>query len=194
MNPTTYYYEIIIPKLKKFFETIDIRKKKTPASPMGKIEPIIVNESGTFSHRMGIEDEEKQIQTRSMNNDLKNGLWNVAVLYFFPNVDNPYVIPIRENKEFYLFTEKLWLEFFKYPSEYILYGYIGNAINELRNAYMDLKWNEVYDFMEFVIKNYGSMTLKPKSDFISSCNDILERESSYYRIINDKLVPKYYGL
>ncbi len=128
-----------------------------------------------------------------MDRDLKNSLWNITVANFFPSVSNPYVIPVQEDKEFFSFIKKLWLEFFKSPSDYILYGYVGNAINELRGAYMNLKWNEVYDFIEFIIKNYDSMTSKSKSDFISSCNKILELESSYYRIINNKIVPKYYG-
>lgn len=193
MNIYRFYNEVIVPKLKKVYKIFDIREKKTSKSPVGKIESSVATESGTFSQRIGIEEIEKENQIRSMDDDLKNGLWNVTAANFFPIVSNPYVIPVREDKEFCSFIEKLWLEFFKSPSDYILYGYVGNAINELRSTYMNLKWNEVYDFIEFIIKNYDSITSKSKSDFISSCNKILERESSYYRISNNKIVPKYYG-
>jgi len=193
MNIYSFYYEVITPRLKKVYKILDIRKKKTSKTPLGKIESHTVSESRTFSQRIGMEEMEKEVQTHSMDKDLKNSLWNVIGENFFPNVSNLYTILIREDKEFFSFIEKLWLEFFKSPSDYILYGYVGNAINELRVSYMSLKWNEVYDLIEFIIENYDPMTSKSKSDFISSCNKILERESSYYRIINNKIVPKYYG-
>lgn len=193
MNIHNFYYELIIPNLKKIYQILGIRKKKTLKTPVSRIDSSEVSESGNFSQRIGVESMNKEVQEHSMDRDLKNGLWNIVASTFFPNTSNPYTIPIRDDKEFYSFIEKLWVEFFKSPTEYVLYGYVGNTINELRGSYVNLKWNEVYDFIEFIVNNYEYMTSKSKSDFISACNMVLERESSYYRIINNKIVPKYYG-
>lgn len=179
-----------MPNFKKALGLIGGQTKKESKSPTGLIEPSFVRETGTFSQRIGAKKAESEVQMSSMDDDLRNGLWNVIVKHFFPSVSNPYSIPVRENKEFFSLIEKLWFNFFKYPADRILYDYMGNAMNELRHTYMKLKWNEVYDLIEFLTQYNDSITSKPVSDFIESCNNILDRESSYFRIIDNRINPK----
>jgi AbiJ N-terminal domain 4 len=176
---------------KKILKSINISvKKETHMTPTSKIEPSFIQETGTFSQRIGAKKIDRESQTSYMDDHLRNGLWNVVVQHFFPNLIEPYSIPVRENKEFFSLIEKLWFNFFKFPADHILYDYIGNAMNELRTAYMELKWSEVYDFIEFLIQNNDLITSKPESDFIQLCNNVLERESSYFRIVDRRIAPK----
>jgi hypothetical protein len=55
----------------------------------------------------------------------------------------------------------------------------------LRNHFFGCKWNEVYDFVNFIIRQ---LTARPPEGLtgkmVTDFNSVLERENSGYRIIN----------
>ena len=93
-----------------------------------------------FSQRMGLTPI-KAIQTKSIDDELLNGLWNVL----YTSLES-----LREQKSnvFYDYFRTLWIDYFKrkvdeisgYPSKYIKNHFCENFV---------LEWYEKYDFLEF---------------------------------------------
>jgi len=56
-----------------------------------------------------------------------------------------------------------------------------DARGYLRHYFFNCEWNEVYDFLEFVVERcpYGD-----KQGFIAACNSYLEKECSAYRVVD----------
>jgi hypothetical protein len=145
----------------------------------------------SFSQRMGLKPVKNIIQSDSMDDELRNKLWNLLDIYY-------------------------WNECYKYRSSVTGYdsGYyfVGNYLN-LKNAiinfyfndrldqfndwsklknkidsyFFSCEWNECYDFIEF-IANRGPSSESNKS-FIKTCNYLREGELSGYRFIDEKISP-----
>jgi len=130
-----------------------------------------------FSQREGIKPLKKEIQLNSMDNDLKNGLWDALVVYYFPPHEIYY-----EHK--FLIVE-LWHNYFKWPIDTIG-DYESKTRKEIRKYFFDCAWYEVYDFIEFIVNKYPDNNVN--KNFMKFCNDILERELSAYRFVGGKIV------
>jgi AbiJ N-terminal domain 4 len=138
-----------------------------------------------FSERLGFKPVRSVLQIDSMDNALRVGLWNV----FYERV----LLKIDEYIEVHEFAFKLWRDFFKLPIDtFLKYTdekiiqiirdlYFGNKSKEIRR----LEWYEVYDLIEFTAQNYPFNSNKPFKD---SVNEILKRELSAYRFVDDYLV------
>ena len=134
-----------------------------------------------FSERMGIKKPKTIVQLGAMDDPLRNGLWNAMGRKLF------YVRGFDEDD----FSEALWWYFFKKPidSRPIGYGALGDPYyshvwDEIKEFYFHCEWNEVYDFVEFVLKCY------PNADELREyINFALETESSGYRVIDGSFVP-----
>jgi len=133
-----------------------------------------------FSERIGVIPVETAIQTREMNDDLKNSLWNMLDIFLWGRAGFVYVEYGRS--DIHDFSSRLWINFFKKPMD--LRSSDGYAIlNEIRNYYFQAKWNEVYDFLEYILKSEENLEL------IEAINVILERELAGYRYIGSAFVP-----
>lgn len=137
-----------------------------------------------FSQRIGKKASTKEIQLESMDIELRNGLWNLVKLFYLDviqNIKNNYKIP-----SFYFFASDLWHNFYKLPIDTIP-SHEYEIEGQIRKRYFKFAWNEVYDFIEFIISiDYDKQI---KNDSIISLNNLLEKEFSGYRIINEKIAP-----
>ena len=136
-----------------------------------------------FSQRIGKTSIKSILQVESIDDDLKNRLWNVILEYFFLKF-NSYSSygDISEREEIYFI---IWKEFFKQtvdtrPSE--------GFDRYFRNWFFyQAKWYEIYDFLEFITKleyiRHGQFT----QIFKNACNFALEKELSGYRIIGENI-------
>lgn len=142
----------------------------------------------TFSKREGIEEEKKD-QNKSVNDDLKHSIWNVIFRQYLDVGKLPSSVLIQENSILKKFFESILYDFFKIPADKIINGYLSNAIEETRELYYNLKWNEMYDLIEFLaqIPSTRSEPTEDKMSFVDDCNIILERESSNYKFIGKKI-------
>lgn len=140
-----------------------------------------------FSQRMGIKPPKKEIQIDSMDNDLRNSLWNALIIFFWDEIkaywNKPYTYEYKHIFE--RFIKKLWFNYFKKPLDTLSYEW-PEIYGILRNYFFKCPWNEVYDFIEFIANNYPNETVSQK--FTEFCNSILERESSAYRFVNGKIL------
>ena len=136
-----------------------------------------------FSQKYGFKAAKNAIQVDGMDDDLRNGLWNVLDLSYWSCVD---VQVLKDDDSMYGLFINLWLHYFKTPFDTID-PYWDDAHKQIRHYFFSCKWFEVYDFIVFVANNYDDSTLN--EDFMESCNTILERELSGWRFIGGEIAP-----
>ncbi|WP_223158189.1 AbiJ-NTD4 domain-containing protein [Thermomonas carbonis] len=129
---------------------------------------------------MGLKSINQLVQLESMNDDLRVGLWNA--------LDRDLFAKERFNDSD--FTEALWRYYFKWPvdSRPITNNGFGAGYTrvweQIRKHFFEGSWNEVYDFVEFVLRCY------PHDREIRRAIEVtLARENSGYRLIVGNLSP-----
>jgi hypothetical protein len=132
----------------------------------------------TFSERTGLKPVRSVLQKDSMDDALRNRLWNVVTESVWNQFSHRYWSESAGDS----FFKRLWHSHYREPTDQRPHDYYS-AIQEVRNRYFRWEWNEVYDFIEFVARNH------PPDQFVRGCNYILERELSAYRFVNETLVP-----
>jgi hypothetical protein len=135
-----------------------------------------------FSGRKGLKPVSETIQIDSMNDELRNSLWNTLDITLW-STKNFLYSDYGSTGHIESFSRTLWFSYFKKPidsrpntSEQIL--------TEIRRYFFGCRWNAVYDFIEFVVG--AEKETKPRlAEFL---NFILERELSGFRFASDQLV------
>ncbi len=134
-----------------------------------------------FSERMGISQVSDVIQVDGMNDDLRNGIWNVLHTKYFGSEGFLALVRGTGEPPIQRFSRTLWSDYFKKPvddrpnSNYLILMYF-------RDYFFKCDWHEIYDFVEFCVAYYGDPLVDP-------LNSMLERELSGYRIIDGKVAP-----
>ena len=139
-----------------------------------------------FSQRKGIKPIKKVIQIDSMDEDLRNGLWNCLIVIYWENVDADHY---RYEEKMNTLVRLLWHKLFKEPLDIIPYQW-RDIFRYIRERFFGYDWNEVYDFIEFMACNYPDDSYNSYNEkFIKMCNGVLEREQSAYRFIGKEIAP-----
>jgi hypothetical protein len=133
-----------------------------------------------FSERIGIIKAKDSIQIESIDDDLKNGLWNIFHSYYLEEFTDRFVKQSNKHE----FILDIWHNFFKKTIDEIPSSII-HVKGEIRTWFFQCEWYEVYDFIEFCTKN----NLFDIESIISFYNSILEREVSGYRFVNGIISP-----
>ena len=139
----------------------------------------------SFSARNGISTS-KEMQIESMDEPLRNGLWNAFVS----------IIKARTG---YVLLRDIWIDFFKQPIDRLPTSH-NKRRDMFRDGFFGSEWNEVYDLIEFVCTHDMSNLRRNKleshvldmllsdyidaSKFVIECNRVLERETSAWRVVN----------
>jgi len=139
-----------------------------------------------FSEREGFKPVRQIFQVDSVDEPLRNCLWNAIDWSILRCAA---VAEYGEYGEFNYY-DYLWVEYYKRREDerpersYDIRGYISKQI-------FDGPWYEIYDFIECALEHFPFESTPPnfgsRTDFISNCNDCLKREMSAYRIIDDKI-------
>ena len=152
--------------------------------------------NSTFSRRMNITPE-KSIQVDSIDDELRNRIWNVLSKYYFGDhgFDS-----LGGQK---IISDVIYDGFFKRQTQDRYHP------DDLRNMFFNLKWNEVYDFLEFTLENIEHSNTRELQEYLNlirnqhimisqsanvdniqnQLNHVLEEESAGYRIINGMVTP-----
>jgi hypothetical protein len=128
----------------------------------------------SFSQRIGVKPIKAVLQLDSMDDDLRNGLWN----RFTVHVERLEAVGRKK------FFRRLWLWHYKQPIDQMP-DYSGDRMTELRERYFRWNWSEVYDFIEFAAVVF--LETRAGGHFIASCNAVLEKELSAYRFVGREL-------
>ena len=131
-----------------------------------------------FSQRYGYMPVREVIQLESIDEPLRNGLWSLLKIHCWNDSISYYT---DSDKLIYQLCSKLWFQYFKYPLDMLPNKY-EVVLKKIRGYFFSCDWNEIYDFMEFVANNYERSNFREQ--FVSDCNELLEKEMSAYRFLN----------
>jgi AbiJ-like protein len=131
-----------------------------------------------FSERIGAKPPKTVLQLNSMDDDLRNGLWNVCYDSQLKHIQDRYFDSQRDD-----FTARLWRQFFKLPADEIpLIPH--ELLNHIKTFYFAAPWFRVYDFVEFTAGFPNT-----SEQFRKKVNQVLQRERSGYHFIGYRLLP-----
>jgi len=134
----------------------------------------------SFSQRKGIEPVKSALQVDSMDDDLRNGLWNALTIFYWNRMRG--YNPVELFPKLHTLCQSLWFSYFKYPLDTLSADCYG-IHHELRAYFFECKWNEAYDFIEFIANNYPDEDNSVNPRFMDFCNRVLKRELSAYRFV-----------
>jgi hypothetical protein len=138
-----------------------------------------------FSQRQGLKPIKSVIQIESMDEDLRNGIWNALSVYYWKNVKvSPYLYLGQSDPQMFQLLRAMWLDHFKAPVDTLPTTW-EPVYDILRKHFFSSSWNGVYDFIEFVASNYPEEYRNSK--FKAYCNHILEREVSAFRFVGNEI-------
>ncbi|MCZ7355774.1 MAG: hypothetical protein O8C66_02175 [Candidatus Methanoperedens sp.] len=140
----------------------------------------------SFSQRKGIKPVKNIIQVDSMDNELRNGLWNALTVSYWNQISSDYKWR-SYHKEIWTLINRLWHDYFKTPIDTINPDWWELNYKILRKYFFKCEWYEVYDFTEFIANNYPDETNLVNPKFIDYCNHVLEKELSGCRFVGGKI-------
>jgi len=135
-----------------------------------------------FSERIGA--VRRVLQKDSMDEALRNALWNVAYLTFWDDLSRG-----ERLKDLYSagpLLRALWIGHFSLAADTIA-DFSESAVEQIKKLYMSASWSEVYDFVEFIAN--ASPVESKSGKFIKRCNVALEKHISAYRFVGKTLAP-----
>ena len=137
----------------------------------------------SFSQRKGLRPVKSVMQVESMDDELRNSLWNALTVYYWDRVDTT---PLDRYVayEWKGFFQQLWFSYFKEPVD-ILKRTWNIIFGRIKSYFFSCEWYQVYDFIEFIANTYGNHSVNEK--FMNLCNSVLERELSAYRFVGGKI-------
>jgi hypothetical protein len=135
-----------------------------------------------FSQRRGLKPIRNVIQTDSMDQELRVSLWNTLSASYWGRVPQGYHLSDGGNIQY--LCEVLWSDYFKWPLD-TMGRFWYEVYEKIRQYFFSCEWYDAYDFIEFVVGIYPS---QPANEiFWTSCNIVLERELSAYRLVGDQI-------
>lgn len=133
-----------------------------------------------FSKRKGLEKDRTEIQIDSMDNALRNRLWNAfEILYIHPMLRVYGFSGAMQNLMKQFFDSYLKSKVDDAPKDYSLMQ------EYLRSFISRAMWYAVYDFFEFLVANFPNDEVN--EEFMKACNEILETELSAYRFVGKQI-------
>ena len=159
------------------------------SSPFFYVHQDLNEHTPSFSQRMGIEPTQLPIQSGSMDNALRTGLWNACGIYWDQTPKDKFLSTYaEEHKDTRLLdlVRRLWSEHLKRPFDQ-MDDYWSASYGEIRQKFFLMDWNKVYDFIEFLAANCADKSVSER--FMQECNTVLKREASAYRFVSGKIAP-----
>lgn len=137
----------------------------------------------TFSKRIGLEPEKKPLQIISIDDELRISIYNMFKEFEVASRNKYWETNRKHLTDYYRkLYRKIWTDFFiKDVDDYNKKDNHGVIIKEL---YIKLDWNKIYDYLEF----YAQLNVVYEDKFVLSVNKVLATHNSGYRLIDNKIV------
>lgn len=138
-----------------------------------------------FSQRIGKVAIRNELQVDSINESLKNRLWNIIQSFIF-EYDS-----YKNNHHRELVFKHLWKEFFILPLDEIptRTGYKEvfpeGLQSYIKSWFYEEEWYDLYDLIEFISQINEDIFA---SNFTNNCNIALKKEGAGYRIVEHRIV------
>lgn len=141
-----------------------------------------------FATRYGYKPVREIIQKESINEALKNRLWNCIGLCIFQNYQKSASTlrgsPVN-NSNLNSFFSLLFHLYFKKRIDQIPHSF-ESTVKEIETLFFTkYKWYEIYDFIDFIIENFPFNS--SKENFILLLNDCLTSENAAYRVVDNRI-------
>lgn len=133
----------------------------------------------SFSDRLGLTTPKTILQKDSIDEALRNGLWNVVTRDYIGFLEYD-MLDDRRTDYYYDKYYEIFTRFFKLPAD-SMGPRDKNRYHFVRDWFFKAKWFEVYNFIEFLANNSAS--------FSNEFNKIFEAEKSAYRFIGGTISP-----
>jgi hypothetical protein len=138
-----------------------------------------------FSQKKGLTPIRTVIQKGSINEALRNKLWNVVAISVWDKYHSDGIRSYTRNSNIGPLFCLIWNDFFEQPIDTIP-QYFNEALSSVRKSYFNFEWFKVYDFIEFIAQNLP--TFLGPDRFWTLCNSVLEEEKSAYRFLKGQLI------
>lgn len=144
-----------------------------------------------FSERYGHVPVRSVLQIDSVDNGLRNRLWNLICTTFFASAPDysggrDDYLRFADNREVYHIFKNLWHNYFKQTTDSFGTSYF-EALTKLKKYFLDSEWYEVYDLLEFLADSSAHPGVRER--FIDSVNPLLKEELSGYGFVSGRIVP-----
>jgi hypothetical protein len=136
----------------------------------------------TFSERYGYKKVRDKIQIDSMDEPLRNALWNHATVWIWESGRLHTLMTDGDNVTIRKLCVSIWSDHFKKPLEEIE-GRWRDVLQKIRDTFFKSSWNEVNDFIEFAGNHFQDQRFR--DGFFGACNKVMERELSAYRFVGN---------
>lgn len=145
-----------------------------------------------FSERKGLKSYAIPEQKDSLDDGSRNILWSLIhgnILRHVTTYDEYIEIPASRqskghNADFLQFIQTFWMLHLRHPSDELDYHW-HSLYRFLRNDFFQRSWNEVYDFLEFLLQKYPDAATV--DSLVEQFNDVFEHDNIPYRFI-DKIL------
>jgi len=134
-----------------------------------------------FSQRKGLKPPKKLAQIKSIDDELRVGLWNALHVMYWKTFNGPHMGAALKGSNLETLFGRYWHSYFKWTLDTIPYEFC-NALAKVKEHFFSCDWNEVYDLLEFTARNGPP---RQKEQFEASSNNVLERENAGYRFVGD---------
>ncbi len=134
----------------------------------------------SFSQRHGYTPVRDALQVESMDEALRNGLWNVLTVLYWNQAGSRQFLSQTPSLE--TLYKHIWIGHFDLPMDTID-DYWPKAYKIIRKTYFDMEWFQVYDFIEFIARHGEA-----GGRFADTCNVVLKEQMSGYRFVDGLLI------
>ncbi len=134
----------------------------------------------SFSQRIGQTPIDIPIQVESINDSIRNAIWNLFYVDIFMK-------SIRYNDSYVELAIWIFRDYFNLPVDHVHSQ--DTLKDKVRTHILFEKWFKVYDFVEFISKVTFSKIASSPNSIPSDINMLLEKHSSGYRLIGNVLSP-----
>lgn len=147
----------------------------------------------TFSQEHGYKPVGEVIQFESMDEPLRNNLWNALSTCYWNtfeidayayNKKDIYSLGSTTNEELHKLCTNIWITHYKRPIDELDRDWRETRL-KIREYFFSYEWYEVYDLIEFISQSHPSEEIN--KDFKENCNKVLEQEMSAYRFVGDRI-------
>ena len=139
----------------------------------------------SFSIRMGIEKPRLDIQKNDLDDRTRIKIWNCYYVRYINFVES---ISTIDRLPYYhrIYFRAIWQELLCQPINHIPTK-VMSLCGHLENRYWEMRWNDVYDFIEFTVNAFSDSEVT--NEFIKAFNEIMESEKTAYRLSGKLIVP-----
>jgi hypothetical protein len=133
-----------------------------------------------FSEREGFVHARNAFQVNSIDQALKNGLWNAVHIFVSSKIRN-----MHSDDKTNMFVMRLWVNFFKETID-VRPTHPADVRSRIRNYFFNCQWYQIYDLLEFILDGFP-FSAEEKDGFRNQCNIFLERERSAWRVVGGQI-------